>query len=82
MNQDQLEGKFDQIKGKIKEAWGKLSDDDIALANGKMEQFFGKLQEVYGLSKEDAQKKYDAMMKTCGCSTNKSSGCGSSNKAA
>jgi uncharacterized protein YjbJ (UPF0337 family) len=81
MNQDQMQGKFDQLRGKIKETWGRLSDDDIALANGKMEQFFGKLQEKYGLAKEDAQKRFDELTKTCGCGSDKPGGCGS-NKAA
>jgi len=64
MNQDQIQGKFEQIKGKIKEAWGRLSDDDIALYNGKRDQFFGKLQLTYGIAKEDAQKRLDEFEKT------------------
>jgi len=69
MNQDQMQGKFDQLKGKIKETWGRLSDDDIALANGKQEQFFGKLKETYGLSLEDAQKRFAELEKSCGCTS-------------
>ena len=64
MNQDQIQGKFEQIKGKIKETWGRLSDDDIALYNGKRDQFFGKLQLTYGIAKEDAQKRLDEFEKT------------------
>lgn len=56
MNQEQLEGKFNQIKGKVKETWGRLTDDDIALLNGKSDQFFGKLEEKYGLSKEEGER--------------------------
>jgi uncharacterized protein YjbJ (UPF0337 family) len=63
MNQDQVQGKFEQLRGKIKETWGKLSDNDIALANGQKEQFFGKLQEIYGLNKEDAEKSYSEIEK-------------------
>ena len=71
MNQDQVQGKFEQLRGKIKETWGILSDDDIALAEGKMDQFLGKLQAAYGLSKEEAQKRFDALQKSCGCTSNK-----------
>jgi len=71
MNQDQIQGKFEQLSGKIKETWGKLSSDDIALANGKRDQFLGKLQQVYGLAKEDAEKRYSELEKSCGCSSNK-----------
>jgi uncharacterized protein YjbJ (UPF0337 family) len=80
MNQDQMQGKFDQLRGKIKETWGRLSDDDITLANGKMEQFLGKVQETYGLTKEAAQKRFDEIAKLS-CSSDKSCGC-TSHKAA
>ena len=65
MNQDQMQGKFTQLSGTIKETWGRLSDNDIALANGKVDQFLGKLQETYGLSKEEAQKRFSELEKTC-----------------
>jgi uncharacterized protein YjbJ (UPF0337 family) len=65
MNEEQIKGKFDQLRGKIKETWGRLSDDDIALANGRMDQFFGKLKETYGLAKEDAEKRFDEIKKSC-----------------
>jgi uncharacterized protein YjbJ (UPF0337 family) len=65
MNQDQIQGKFDQLKGKIKETWGRLSDDDIALANGKRDQFLGKLKETYGLTVEDAQKRLSELELSC-----------------
>ncbi|MFA4995122.1 MAG: CsbD family protein [Bdellovibrionales bacterium] len=74
MNQDQMQGKFEQLKGKIKETWGRLSDDDIALANGKMEQFLGKVQETYGVTKEAAQKSYDEIAKACVFTAEKSCG--------
>ena len=57
MNQNQMEGNWEQFKGKIKESWGKLTDDDIALYNGKRQQFFGKLQEKYGIAQEEAEKR-------------------------
>lgn len=69
MNQDQVKGKFEQLRGKIKETWGRLSDSDIALAEGKRDQFLGKVQETYGLAKEDAQKRFDELQKSCQCST-------------
>jgi len=71
MNQDQIQGKLTQLRGKIKETWGRLSDDDIALADGKRDQFFGKLQTVYGLNKEDAQKRFDELEKSCSNNSNK-----------
>jgi uncharacterized protein YjbJ (UPF0337 family) len=69
MNQDQMQGKLTQLNGKIKETWGRLSDSDIALANGKRNQFLGKLQETYGISKEDAQRRFSELEKSCGSSS-------------
>ncbi len=65
MNHDRVEGKFEQLRGKIKEMWGRLSDDDIALMDGKREQFFGKLQSMYGLNKEEAEKRFKELQKSC-----------------
>jgi len=77
MNQDQMQGKFEQLRGKLKETWGRLSDDDIALADGKTDQFLGKVQEMYGLSKESAQNRFDELTKMAGCLSDKTSTCGS-----
>jgi len=71
MNQDQMQGKVIQLSGKIKEAWGRLSDNDVALANGKRDQFLGRLQEVYGLTKEDAEKRFADLEKSCANDTSK-----------
>jgi len=71
MNKDQIKGNVTQLAGRIKETWGRLTDDDIALADGKREQFLGKLQTAYGLTKEDAEKRFAAVEKSCGCNTNK-----------
>lgn len=68
MNQDQLQGKFDQLKGKVRETWGRLTDNDIDLINGKREQFLGRLQEVYGLTKEDAHKRFSTIVEACNSS--------------
>jgi uncharacterized protein YjbJ (UPF0337 family) len=86
MEQNQMQGKFDELRGKLKETWGRLTDDDIALANGKMDQFLGKVQQTYGLTKEAAQERFDEIAKSfasgsdkpCCTGSDKSSPCGSS----
>ena len=65
MNQEQVEGKFEQIKGEIKKAWGKLTDDEIMLYNGKQDQFFGKVKEKYGIAKEAAELRIKEFEKAC-----------------
>ncbi len=57
INQEQMEGKWDQIKGKIKEKWGQLTDDDIALFEGHRDQFYGRLKEKYGMEREEAEER-------------------------
>ena len=65
MNQDQIDGKFEQIKGEIKKVWGKLTDDEIMLYNGKQDLFFGKVKEKYGLAKEAAELRIKEFVKSC-----------------
>lgn len=59
MNQDQLEGKWDQLKGNVRENFGELTDDDVEQVKGKRENLIGKLKERYGDTKEQAEKKID-----------------------
>ncbi len=67
MNQDQAQGKLTQLNGKIKETWGKLTDNDLALVDGKRDQFLGRVQELYGVNREDAEKRFSEIEKSCGC---------------
>jgi uncharacterized protein YjbJ (UPF0337 family) len=56
MNQDQIEGNWQQIKGEAKRQWGKLTDDTLAQIDGNREKLAGKIQEAYGVAKEDADQ--------------------------
>ncbi|MAA75352.1 MAG: general stress protein CsbD [Salinisphaeraceae bacterium] len=62
MNQDQLEGKWDQLKGNVRENFGELTDDDVEQVKGKRENLIGKLKERYGDTKEQAEKKIDEFL--------------------
>jgi uncharacterized protein YjbJ (UPF0337 family) len=62
MNQDQLEGKWDQLKGNVRENFGELTDDDVEQVKGKRENLVGKLKERYGDTKEQAEKKIDEFL--------------------
>ncbi|MDF2867076.1 MAG: yjbJ [Gammaproteobacteria bacterium] len=59
MNQEQLQGNWQQLKGQFKKKWGKLTDDDLLESEGKREKLIGKMTERYGLKKEKAAKKLD-----------------------
>ena len=62
MNWDQVKGQLKQVSGKLKEKWGKLTDDDLTLLAGKKDVFMGRLQERAGISKEVAEKQFDAFL--------------------
>ena len=59
MNQDQLNGKWDQIKGRAKKAWAELTDDDLKRSEGSVDKLFGIIQEKFGDTKEAIQAKID-----------------------
>lgn len=64
MNWDQIEGKWKQMSGAAKQKWGKLTDDDLHYMRGSRDQFVGRLQERYGMAREQAEKDFDAWMKS------------------
>jgi uncharacterized protein YjbJ (UPF0337 family) len=55
MNQDTMQGNWQQLSGKIKQKWGKLTDDDLTRAQGDKEYLVGKLHEQYGIAKDKAE---------------------------
>jgi uncharacterized protein YjbJ (UPF0337 family) len=55
MNQDTVQGNWQQLSGKIKQKWGKLTDDDLTRAQGDKEYLVGKLHEQYGIAKDKVE---------------------------
>ncbi len=51
MNDDEMEGKYNQAKGSIKEGLGKLTGDDDMQAEGSADKLKGDVQEGYGTAK-------------------------------
>jgi len=56
VNQDIMEGRWQQLKGKVREKWGQLTDDDFTQIAGKKDQLVGRVQERYGLAKDQAER--------------------------
>lgn len=56
MNQDIMQGRWQQLKGKVREKWGQLTDDDFTQIAGQKDQLVGRVQERYGLAKEQAER--------------------------
>jgi uncharacterized protein YjbJ (UPF0337 family) len=56
MNQDVIQGQWQQLKGSLKAKWGKLTDDDLSRAQGNQQYLIGRLQERYGWQKDQAER--------------------------
>jgi uncharacterized protein YjbJ (UPF0337 family) len=56
MNNDTINGQFDQFIGAAKSEWGKLTDDDFMRVSGDLQKLKGAVQERYGVTKEEAEK--------------------------
>ena len=52
MNQQILEGNWNEIKGKLRQKWGQLSDDDLPQIRGDAEQIIGAIQRKTGEGRE------------------------------
>ena len=64
MNNDILQGKWEQLKGKARIKWGKLTNDDMDQIRGEREKLVGKLRERYGLAQERAESDVDDWLET------------------
>ncbi len=56
MNQDRINGSWEQVKGAVQSTWGKLTHDDLSVIEGDRKQLAGKIQERYGVAKDEAEK--------------------------
>jgi len=52
LNQQTLEGNWNEIKGKLQEKWGQLTQDDLQRARGNIDQLVGVIQRKTGEARE------------------------------
>jgi uncharacterized protein YjbJ (UPF0337 family) len=52
INQQIIEGHWNELKGRVQEKWGELSDDDIRVADGNLNQLVGVIQRKTGQARE------------------------------
>jgi uncharacterized protein YjbJ (UPF0337 family) len=52
INQQMLEGNWNQFKGKICQKWGQLSDNDLAQFQGNVDELVGAIQQKTGEGRE------------------------------
>ena len=65
MNQDIIEGKWEQAKGHVQKQWGKLTNDDLDVINGNRKVLVGKIQERYGIAQDEAEEQYNRWCESC-----------------
>jgi len=56
VNQQTLEGNWNEIKGKLHERWGQLSQDDLQKARGSVDQLVGMIQRKTGEARERVEQ--------------------------
>lgn len=56
MNEQRIEGNWNEKKGKLKQQYGDLTDDDLTYTEGKEEELYGKLQKKLGKTKDEVKK--------------------------
>jgi uncharacterized protein YjbJ (UPF0337 family) len=59
MNNDRIQGSWDQVRGNVQKMWGKLTDDDLNVIEGDRKILAGKIQERYGIAQDEAEKQID-----------------------
>jgi len=59
MNNDRIQGSWEQVKGNVQKMWGKLTNDDLDVIEGDRKLLAGKIQERYGIAQDEAQKQID-----------------------
>ena len=67
MNQDILNGKWNQMKGGVIRLWGKCIHDDLIQMHGEKDQLIGQVQEIFGKTKEQVKKQMEEHLKACEC---------------
>ncbi len=55
VNQQTIEGSWNQIKGKVRERWGQLTDNDLEGARGNIEYLVGLIQEKTGEARGEVE---------------------------
>ena len=56
MNQQTLDGNWNEIKGKVREKWGQLTDSDLPQRQGDLQQLVGIIQRKTGDGRASIEK--------------------------
>ena len=56
VNQQTLQGNWNEIKGKLRHKWGQLTNDDLQSAQGSVDQLVGLIQRKTGEARSSVEK--------------------------
>ena len=56
MDEQQINGAWNQLKGEAKRAWGDLTDDDFTRAEGSADKLMGIIQERFGDARDSIRR--------------------------
>jgi uncharacterized protein YjbJ (UPF0337 family) len=59
INQQTLEGNWNEIKGKLRSKWGSLTDDDLKILSGNVDQLVGTIQRKTGEARESIEQFFE-----------------------
>lgn len=59
INQQILEGNWNEVKGKIRKRWGQLTNDDLGQFNGNVDQLVGLIQRKTGEARDSVESFLD-----------------------
>jgi len=69
LNQQTLEGNWNEIKGKLHERWGQLTQDDLQKARGNVDQLVGLIQRKTGEARERVEQYLSELASNGGTAT-------------
>jgi uncharacterized protein YjbJ (UPF0337 family) len=64
MNENTIEGNWEQVKGRVQKKWGQLTNDELDQINGDRKILAGKIQEKYGKAKDEVEREIKEFEKT------------------
>jgi uncharacterized protein YjbJ (UPF0337 family) len=56
VNQQTLQGNWNELKGKLRNKWGQLTNDDLQQARGSVDQLIGLIQRKTGEDRNTVEK--------------------------
>ena len=72
LNQEQINGKWNEIKGGVRNLWRDIPEEELDQAKGDIQSVSGIVQQHYSETKESIKKKLDTLMDTFDNETDKS----------